>query len=230
MGIVKSRNPRLDITHLYCSLKVSSLTVVIVFIIARLVRERLRKFIVIVCVTYPKRYSIMDVRGSRPIPGLVTSAAYTTKSALLFVVQVLIRSLRTYPKRYSIMEVRGTRPIPGLVTSAAYTTKSALLFAVQVRGSRPIPGLVTSAAYTTKSALLFVVQVLIHLPKVILHNGGSGGRGQYRGLLPVRPTPLNPPYYFIDSFITCLIVIVELLGLILFKLWILFNQINILNI
>ncbi|KAL4576348.1 hypothetical protein LXL04_012440 [Taraxacum kok-saghyz] len=53
--------------------------------------------------TYPKIYSIREVRGSRPIPGLVrgsrpipglvTSAAYTTKSALLFVVQVLIRSL-----------------------------------------------------------------------------------------------------------------------------------------
>ncbi|KAL4562424.1 hypothetical protein LXL04_034627 [Taraxacum kok-saghyz] len=63
------------------------------------------------------------VRGSRPIPGLVTSVAYTTKSALLFA---------TYPKRYSIREVRGSRPIPGLVTSAAYTTKSALLFVVQV--------------------------------------------------------------------------------------------------
>ncbi|KAL4575374.1 hypothetical protein LXL04_022216 [Taraxacum kok-saghyz] len=43
--------------------------------------------------TYPKRDSIMEVRGSRPIPGLVTSAAYTTSFALLFVVQVLIRSL-----------------------------------------------------------------------------------------------------------------------------------------
>ncbi|KAL4573405.1 hypothetical protein LXL04_020209 [Taraxacum kok-saghyz] len=43
--------------------------------------------------TYPREYSIREVRGSRPIPGLGTSAAYTTKSALLFVVQVLIRSL-----------------------------------------------------------------------------------------------------------------------------------------
>ncbi|KAL4564596.1 hypothetical protein LXL04_028660 [Taraxacum kok-saghyz] len=77
----------------HSSSQVSSLTVVIVFIIPRLVRERLRKFIVIFCVTYPKRYSIREVWGSRPIPGLVTSAAYTTKSALLFVVQVLIRSL-----------------------------------------------------------------------------------------------------------------------------------------
>ncbi|KAL4555416.1 hypothetical protein LXL04_038035 [Taraxacum kok-saghyz] len=56
----------------HSSFQVSSLTVVIVFIIARLVRERLRKFIVIVCVIYPKRYSIREVRGSRPIPGLVT--------------------------------------------------------------------------------------------------------------------------------------------------------------
>ncbi|KAL4578095.1 hypothetical protein LXL04_014211 [Taraxacum kok-saghyz] len=71
--------------------------------------------------TYPKGYSIREVRGSRPIPGLVTSAAYTTKSALC-----------THPKGYSIREVRGSRPIPGLVTSAAYTTKSALLFVVQV--------------------------------------------------------------------------------------------------
>ncbi|KAL4568064.1 hypothetical protein LXL04_023665 [Taraxacum kok-saghyz] len=112
-----------------------------------------------------------EVRGSRPIQGLVTSAAYTTRSALLFVVQVLIRSLLTYPKGYSIREVRGSRPIQGLVTSAAYTTRSALLFVVQtypkgysireVWGSRPIPGLVTSAAYTTRSALLFVIQVLI---------------------------------------------------------------------
>ncbi|KAL4562149.1 hypothetical protein LXL04_034343 [Taraxacum kok-saghyz] len=67
----------------------------------------------------------------------------------------------TYPKRYSIREVRGSMPIPGLVTSAAYTTKSALTY---------------PKGYSC---------------------GSCGGRGQYRGLLPVRPTPLNPPYYLL---------------------------------
>ncbi|KAL4567878.1 hypothetical protein LXL04_023474 [Taraxacum kok-saghyz] len=76
------------------SFQVSSLTVVIVFIIARLVHERLRSLSLLFALfTYPRRNSIREVRGSRPIPGLVTSAAYTTSFALLFVVQVLIRSL-----------------------------------------------------------------------------------------------------------------------------------------
>ena len=41
----------------------------------------------------PKGILLRELRGSGLLAGLVTSAAYTTKSALLFVVQVLIRSL-----------------------------------------------------------------------------------------------------------------------------------------
>ncbi|KAL4562000.1 hypothetical protein LXL04_034187 [Taraxacum kok-saghyz] len=56
--------------------------------------EHLRRFIVIICVVdLPKGILLRELRGSGSIPGLVTSAAYTTKSALLFVVRVLIRSL-----------------------------------------------------------------------------------------------------------------------------------------
>ena len=45
------------------------------------------------------------VAGVGSIPGLVTSAAYTTKSVLLFVVQVLIRSLLVCTCLIVIMEL-----------------------------------------------------------------------------------------------------------------------------
>ncbi|KAL4564540.1 hypothetical protein LXL04_028604 [Taraxacum kok-saghyz] len=162
----------------FLSCQVSSLTVVIVFIIARLVRERLRSSL-----TYPKRYSIREVRGSRPIPGLVTSVAYTTKSALLIkfiYVRMLYAYLYIYYYTCALYILLGVMwsDLPKEIlhkggagveanTGACYQCglhhlirpnlpKGILLR--ELRGSGSIPGLVTSAAYTAKSALLFVVQ------------------------------------------------------------------------